>query len=87
MALRISSIKKNWNLSIYFCVLKEISNSLLGNLYKLKFIFSVPYHRPKQFSLKEFMSRRTISKPTGFPALQKTAAAIKMSDTDLALYA
>lgn len=51
---------------------------------------SVPYHKPKQRSLQEFLSRRSImehgeqlkSKP-----LLKTAAAIKMSGQDLIDYA
>lgn len=51
--------------------------------------FSVPYHKPKQHSLKEFLSRRSIvqqqeklnSKP-----IPKAAVAIKMSEEELIQY-
>lgn len=49
----------------------------------------VPYHRPKQYSLKQFLSRRTdatISPSVGVVP-QTTAANIKMNQTDLMEYA
>lgn len=49
--------------------------------------YSVPYHKPKQYTLEEFMSRRTIARTTGMPQPQKAAAALKMSDNELAQYA
>lgn len=53
---------------------------------KLFVSFSIPYHKPKQHSLKEFLSRRSIieqqeqlnSKP-----MPKAAVAIKMSGDEL----
>lgn len=49
--------------------------------------FSVPYHKPKQYSLKEFLSRRTIVQSVKLPVINKAAAAIKMSTDELASYA
>lgn len=49
----------------------------------------VPYHRPKQYSLKQFLNRRTesaISKSNGF-TLQTRAATIKMNQSQLNEYA
>lgn len=49
----------------------------------------VPYHRPKQYSLKQFLNRRTdatISPSIGVIP-QTTAANIKMNQTDLMEYA
>ncbi|KXJ68273.1 hypothetical protein RP20_CCG004620 [Aedes albopictus] len=56
---------------------------------------SVPYHRPKQHTLQEFLSRRTILKPVVRPdkagnvtmGRKKAAAAIKMTPEQLAAYA
>lgn len=49
---------------------------------------SVPYHRPKQHSLKAFLGRRTVTGPTGvLLTAQRPAASIKMSDEQLELYA
>lgn len=50
-----------------------------------------PYHRPRQYSLKEFLSRRTDTtkyntSPIGF-APKKTAATIKMNQMELIEYA
>lgn len=51
----------------------------------------VPYHKPKQYSLKEFMSRRNVIKPTAINpsslVKKKTILEIKMSKEDLAVYA
>lgn len=49
----------------------------------------VPYHRPKQYSLKQFLSRRadaSLSPSIGFVP-QTTAATIKMNRTELMEYA
>lgn len=56
---------------------------------------SVPYHRPKQHTLQEFLSRRTILKPVVSKTSaanvsmgrRKAAAAIKMTPEQLAAYA
>lgn len=56
---------------------------------------SVPYHRPKQHTLQEFLNRRALYKPTvgsnasEDPAMgrRKAAAAIKMTPEQLAAYA
>lgn len=54
------------------------------------FILSVPYHKPKQHTLKEFLSRRSIMEQEqqirSKPRLN-SAAAIKMSGQDLVEYA
>lgn len=47
----------------------------------------VPYHRPKQYSLKEFLSRRTDDKNIAPIVQKKTAANIKMNPTELFEYA
>ncbi|KAJ6638406.1 Claspin, partial [Pseudolycoriella hygida] len=48
---------------------------------------SVPYHKPKQYSLKEFMNRRTINKPVPLALNKKVAATIKMTSEELEQYA
>lgn len=49
---------------------------------------SVPYHRPKQHSLKAFLGRRTVTAPTDVrPSVQRPAASIKMSGEQLEVYA
>lgn len=49
--------------------------------------FSVPYHRPKQRTLHEFLNRKSINKPIPFQNQKKAAAAIKMSKNELETYA
>lgn len=54
------------------------------------FAFSVPYHKPKQYSLQEFLNRRSLSSAshtTKSTTAGKAAAAIKMSEEDLIEYA
>lgn len=53
------------------------------------FFYSVPYHKPKQYSLKEFLNRRSIQHHEQVPLqpTKKTAAAIKMSEEELIIYA
>lgn len=47
----------------------------------------VPYHRPKQYSLKEFLSRRTDNQNMAPIIHKKAAAHIKMNRTELFEYA
>lgn len=51
----------------------------------------VPYHKPKQYSIKEFMSRRNAIKPTAIKpsnlSKKKTVLEIKMSKEELVAYA
>lgn len=48
---------------------------------------SVPYHKPKQHTLKDFLSRRTINRPVPMALTKKAAATIKMSKEELEQYA
>ncbi|XP_037028730.1 claspin [Bradysia coprophila] len=48
---------------------------------------SVPYHKPKQHSLKDFLNRRTINRPVPMALTKKAAATIKMSQEELEQYA
>ncbi|XP_053692945.1 claspin [Sabethes cyaneus] len=52
-------------------------------------VLSIPYHRPKQHTLQEFLSRRTLQRAGNNPATihKTTAAAIKMPPEELAIYA
>ncbi|XP_036228119.2 claspin isoform X2 [Bactrocera oleae] len=54
--------------------------------------FSIPYHKPKKYTLKEFLSRRTIIKPceptkeNGFSEAFGRAKNLKMSKEELEIY-
>lgn len=48
---------------------------------------SSPYHRPKQHSLKEFLNRHNVIRPTVQLDAPKAAAAIKMTKEQLEEYA
>uniref|UniRef100_A0A0K8US47 Claspin n=2 Tax=Bactrocera latifrons TaxID=174628 RepID=A0A0K8US47_BACLA len=54
--------------------------------------FSIPYHKPKKYTLKEFLSRRTIIKPcepakeNGFSEALGRSKNLKMSKEELEIY-
>ena len=47
----------------------------------------VPYHRPKQYSLKEFLNRKTINKPVVASLSSFKPVSIKMTQEELEEYA
>ena len=47
---------------------------------------NVPYHKPKQHTLKEFLSRRSIQRPANLQN-KKPMASIRMNKTELEEYA
>lgn len=48
---------------------------------------SIPYHKPKQHSLQEFMSRRNVTKPIEALKSANSTPRVKMSHEELELYA
>lgn len=50
----------------------------------------IPYHKPKQHSLKEFLSRKSVIRKqilrSGVGSFKTTAATIKMSQEELEAY-
>lgn len=48
---------------------------------------TVPYHRPKQHSLKEFLNRHNVIRPVAQLDAPKAAAAIRMNKEQLEEYA
>lgn len=72
------------------CHMRWLVAKLFYDLVDRKLIFlflSVPYHKPKPHSLKDFLNRRTINRPVPMAMTKKAAATIKMSKEELEQYA